>query len=136
MKRLRWPAVMVGLYCLGMVGVGVFGLLERPAPALLDVLGPSWGTWGYSVLLIILGLLGAAGVARSPKATVWALYAMAFTTGLHGLALMLNGGVQTGLRLFIAPLMMIPCAWCWRRWAALRWHVKGLADPSAKRCRR
>jgi hypothetical protein len=75
----------------------------------------------YSILLIVGGLIGFAGIAlHVRKATVWAVVGLALATLLHGLTLMAGGAFQTGFRLVISPLMMIPAIMGWNFWMTWR----------------
>lgn len=82
-----------------------------------DDLLASASTNVYSALLIVFGLFFILSVGRSRKAALWAIWGMAFATGLHGFEQFHEGDFQTGLRLMTSPLMMIPAGWCW--WLAM-----------------
>ena len=106
----HWTWHLLQIYMLGQVATGVFGALD-PSPSL----GYLNLVWLYSAGLVVCAIIGMAGLYKSPRAVMWSLYGMAFTTFIHGLSIVLMGNIQTGTRLLIAPLMMIPMAHVWWR---------------------
>lgn len=74
----------------------------------------------YSMMMIAFSVLGILGLIWSPKAVMWALYGISIETLMHGTTLILFDSVQTGYRLAAAPLMMVPMAYIWWRYRALR----------------
>ena len=115
----------MGLYGLGNVAVGVLAFAGDPSPGLVNTLGYDVAVYAYSGLLVALGLGCTVGIwLGNRKAAVDALLGIALATVVHGITLMTAGGLQTGLRLLVAPLMMVPGAIAWRHWMALR-SVRG-----------
>lgn len=116
MKKRPWPWWLMLLYMTGQTIVGVLGLYD-PSPSLyaLDLVDL------YSVLSVIFAVLGVLGLFRNPKVVMWALYGMALGTMIHGASIMLlpSGSLQTGVRLVIAPLMMVPMAHIWWKYTVL-----------------
>jgi hypothetical protein len=80
----------------------------------------------YSSILVISGIIGAVGIFRSLRATVISIWAIAAATFFHGAAAWSQGSPQTGLRLMISPLMMVPVIWAWRQWLVLVKHTDHL----------
>lgn len=129
--RWPWTRVLMFFYCLLCTFVGVIGLAERPSAAIQNV----WGYYAvllYSTILVISGAIGAAGIFRSLRATVVSVWAIAAATFFHGIATWANGGAQTGLRLMIAPLMMVPLVWVWSQWLMIVRNVSRLRWPPWK----
>lgn len=109
-RSRHWTWHLLQAYMFGQVATGVFGALD-PSPSL----GYLNLVWLYSVGLVVCAVIGSAGLYKSPRAVMWSLYGMALTTLIHGLSIVLAGSIQTGARLLIAPLMMIPMAHVWWR---------------------
>lgn len=133
--RYPWTRVLTFLYCISSVFVGLIGLDTQPSPSMLRQLG-YYAVLLYSSILIVSGIIGAIGIFRSVQATVVSLWAIAAATFFHGLAVFNDGSTQTGLRLMIAPLMMIPLAWSWKEWLMLVKHVSRLSLPEIIRHKR
>lgn len=115
-------------YCLTCSFVGLIGLFDRPSPAIEDQLG-YYAVLLYSSILVVSGLIGSIGIFRSIRATVVSVWAVAGATFFHGVAVIAQGNPQTGLRLMIAPLMMVPLVWAWEQWLILFKHVSRLPWP-------
>ena len=116
----RWPDWMMAAYCLGTILVGFLGVGWMPSTVLEKGLAEPWPQV-YSILLILGGAVALAGIVlRVRRATVFAVIGLALATLIHGLTLMVGGAWQTGLRLAIAPLMMIPAIVGWNFWMTWR----------------
>lgn len=126
--RLPWTRTLMCAYCLACSFVGLIGLTEHSR-----AIENAWGHYAvllYSWTLIVLGLSGAVGIFRNIHATVVSVWAIGGATFFHGLAVLFTpGGMQTGLRLMIAPLMMVPLVWTWAQWLKLVKHVANLRWP-------
>lgn len=114
---LPWTRVMMFGYCAGCAVVGVFGFdNSQSSPAIQGQLGGS-AVWLYSAILVVSGVIGCIGIFRNLKATVFSVWGIAAATFFHGAAIIgADGSGQTGLRLLVSPLMMIPAVWAWRQW--------------------
>lgn len=100
LSRDKWLALFSGAYYFG---CAVTGLLGLTTPTTV-------GRTMYSVAMLVFGLLAVLSViavARRSEAAM--ILAIAIMTFLHG-ALILNDGIQTALRVMIAPLVLIPFA--------------------------
>lgn len=126
--RFPWTRVMMFIYCVGCFFVGLIGVSGEPAPTMEQELG-FYAVLLYSWILMGAGLLGAIGIFRNVQATVIAVWAIAAATFFHGAATLTGGSYQTGLRLIIAPIMMIPLVWVWRDWLLNVQHVSNLQFP-------
>lgn len=116
----RWPDWMMAAYCVGTFVVGFMGTGWLPL-GLMDKELPAPWPFIYSTLLMTGGLIGLAGIVlHVRKATLWAVIGMAIATLIHGLTIMSGGAYQTGLRLVIAPLMMVPTIVGWNFWMTWR----------------
>lgn len=116
----RWPDWMMSAYCIGTIVVGIVGLGWLPASLMDHELPFPWPQF-YSLLLIVGGTVGLAGIViHVIKATVWAVIGLALATLIHGLTIMSAGAWQTGLRLVIAPFMMLPAIMGWNFWMTWR----------------
>ena len=113
--RWPWTRVLMFAYCSMCVFVGLIGLGGDPAKPVKSQFG-YWAVLLYSSILVASGLIGAIGVLRNVQATVVSVYAIAAATFFHGAAAWGQGSPQTGLRLMIAPLMMVPLVWVWSQW--------------------
>lgn len=134
--RYPWTRVLMFCYCLMCSFVGLIGLAPGGgAPSIAQQLG-FYAVMFYSWILIVFGITGAVGIFRSIHATVVSLWAIAAATFFHGAAILLEGSAQTGLRLMIAPIMMVPLAWSWKQWLELVKHVSNLSLPSILTWRR
>ena len=120
--RWPWTRALMFSYCIGCACVGILGITNQPAPSITNQLG-WYAVLLYSWILVGAGLIGAAGIWRNLQATVIAVWAIAAATICHGAAVISEGGLQTGLRLMVAPLMMVPLAWVWRQWLIFVLHV-------------
>ena len=117
--KYPWTRASMFVYCLLCVMVGIVGLTQQPSPAFENLFGSAM-VYFYSATLVVAGLGGAVGILRSLRATVYAVWTIAGATLFHGISLMAYPtGLQTGLRLAIAPLMMVPLAWTWWQWLVL-----------------
>lgn len=112
-------------YCLGCAFVGLIGFGGEPATSIEDQLG-YYAVLLYSGILVVSGLIGAIGVLRNVQATIVSVYAIAAATFFHGAAAWGQGSPQTGLRLMIAPVMMVPLVWVWGQWIRLVKRVNRL----------
>lgn len=111
---------MMAAYCVGTLVVGILGLGWVPAGLMDHELVAPWPAV-YSSLLIVGGLVGFSGlILHVRKATVWAVVGLSLATLIHGLTIMAGGAMQTGMRLVIAPLMMIPAIVGWNFWMTWR----------------
>ena len=130
----RWPWTRVGMfaYCLGCAFVGLIGLGGDPSPAVDKSLG-NYTVMLYSVILVVSGLIGAIGIFRSVQATVISVWAISAATFFHGAAAWADSNPQTGLRLMVAPLMMVPLVWVWGQWLQLVKHTTRLELRPRKR---
>lgn len=126
----RWPWTRVAMlaYCIGSIFVGVLGFTDSPSPSIQSQLG-TWAVWLYSGIMIVSGAIGALGLFRSLQATVVSVWALAAASLFHGLAVWGAGNPQTGLRLAVAPIMMVPLVWAWKQWLVLVKHVQHLDTP-------
>lgn len=124
--------ILMLLYCLLCACVGVIGFGGNPSAKIADQLG-YWAVMLYSTILIISGLIGALGIFRNIRATVISVWAIAAATFFHGAAAWGQGSPQTGLRLMIAPLMMVPLVWAWEQWLRLVHGIDRLTSPQDKR---
>jgi hypothetical protein len=116
----RWPDWMMSAYLIGTVITGALGL-DWVTGGLMDQELPAPWPEVYSILLMAGGLVGFAGILlHVRKATVWAVVSLSIATLIHGLTLMSGGAYQTGLRLAVAPLMMIPAIMGWNFWMTWR----------------
>lgn len=107
-------------YYLGLIVTGILGIAGHPSPAVSNVLGQDLGTLVWSVGTVIMAALAIAGrLRRSTDTETIALATLAVLTLLHGSMLILGSegarGVQTGVRLLAAPLMMLAVAHEMRR---------------------
>lgn len=128
LRRHRWPwtRVMMFLYCVASVFVGIVGIVDHPEDP------PALGVGGihlFSTVLMVFGILGAIGIFRSLQAVVISIWAIAAATFFHGIATLADGATQIGLRLIIAPLMMVPMVWSWKQWLVLVKQVKPADRP-------
>lgn len=121
--RWPWTRIMMFLYCLACAFVGLIGLFENPSPAIKEQLG-YYAVLLYSSILVGAGVIGAIGIFRSIRATVISVWAVAAATFFHGATLVASGSAQTGLRLLIAPLMMVPLVWVWAQWLTVVKQVR------------
>lgn len=122
--RWPWTRALMFTYCIGCACVGAIGILQQPSPAIEHQLG-LYAVLLYSWILVGAGIIGAIGIFRNLQATVISVWAISAATFCHGVAAVLaNGGLQTGLRLIVAPLMMVPLVWVWRQWLILVLHVE------------
>lgn len=126
--RWPWTRALVFCYCLAVSFVGLIGLTDQPSQGLVNTLG-RYAVLLYSGILLVSGLIGAAGVFRSIRATVISIWAIAAATFFHGAALWSQGSFQTGLRLMVAPVMMVPLVWAWEQWLTFVKHVSTLKAP-------
>lgn len=132
--RKPWTRTLMFLYCLMCSVVGLIGLFDRPSPAIENQMG-YYAVLLYSSTLLVSGLIGSLGIFRSIRATVVSVWAMAAATFFHGAAVIAQGNPQTGLRLMIAPLMMVPLVWAWEQWLTMVKHVIRLPWPKWRRDR-
>ena len=123
--------------CLRILGehcafVGFIGLGGDPSPAVDRSLG-NYAVMLYSTILVVSGLIGAIGIFRSVQATVISVWVIAAATFFHGAAAWADNNPQTGLRLMVAPLMMVPLVWVWGQWLRLIKHTTRLEFRPRKR---
>lgn len=126
--RWPWTRTLMFLYCCCCAFVGVLGFSTGPSQAVENQLGYA-ALMLYSGIMLGSGIIGAVGIFRSLKATVISVWCIAAATGFHGLAVISEGNLQTGVRLLIAPLMMVPMAWAWMQWLILSKNVLTLPWP-------
>lgn len=112
-------------YCLGCAFVGMIGLGGDPSVSVVDWFG-FWAAILYSSILVVCGTIGAIGIFRSLQATVRSLWGIAGATFFQGVAVFASGSPQVGLRLIVAPLMMVPLAWVWVEWLTVVRKVSSL----------
>lgn len=128
--RWPWTRALVFCYCLGISLVGLIGLTDPPSPGFVNTLG-WYAVLLFSATLLVSGLIGAAGVFRSIRATVISIWAIAAATFFHGAALWSQGSFQTGLRLMVAPVMMVPLVWAWEQWLTFVKRLDSEGPPPA-----
>lgn len=108
--RDHWISVCVAGYFVLMIAHGAIGFV-LPSPSITDILHV--GTMVYSGFVTVFGVLGILSVLRGHRRSeAIIVVCMAGLTLVHGTLLFLagQGGVQTGIRLAAAPMMMIPFA--------------------------
>jgi hypothetical protein len=111
---------MMAAYFIGTILTGLMGM-SWITGGLMDQELPAPWPEVYSILLMAGGVVGFAGIMlHVRKASVWAVVSLSLATLLHGLTLMSGGAYQTGLRLVVAPLMMIPAVMGWNFWMTWR----------------
>lgn len=131
-RFVRWPDWCFLAYFVGMFAVSAMGLGD-PSPGAASI-AYDLAVWLHSGLGLLFSVVAVLGIiTRRRAAAVQAILGLAVTTLIHGLALMLADppgidNLQAGLRLVIAPLMMVPSAWSWRVWMAFREQSGRLTD--------
>ena len=110
--RFPWTRVMLSGYLVGCVAVGVLGLVEPPSGAFVV----DGSQWLYSGVMVLFGLVGLVAVPHHPQVVVRAVWTIAAATLIHGVLAWVEGSPLAGLRLAIAPLMMVPAIWGWAQW--------------------
>lgn len=126
--RWPWTRILMGAYCTACAFVGLIGFSTEPSPSIEAALG-YYAVLLYSAILVVSGAIGAIGIFRNIQATVVSVYAIAAATFFHGAAAISQGSPQTGLRLMVAPLMMVPLVWVWGQWLSIVRRVRKLDPP-------
>lgn len=128
MTRMTDRAECLAL-CVYYALTAVIGVLTIPgdtSPALDGALGPGLPIWIFGGCYALLGALGIVSrLTGRVRAEARVIIVLGLAALVHGLIAIADGGIVTGLRVAIAPLMMAAYA---RR--VVGWHIspRGLAD--------
>lgn len=104
------------LYYLLMIAVGVSAFTGEPSPSLVKAVGLQTTQFSFSLALIALAPLGLIyrwrGAIRAEAAI---LFGLAICSLLQGWVLIMEGGVQSGLRILAGFFMMTAVALAMRK---------------------
>lgn len=128
-RARRRADVSMLCYGLGTIAVGAIGLAGHPSGRVEHVLGYWLAVYAFSGAFVIAGSLMVVGILAGKRTTsFWAVISVSLCTSIQGVVALFDGAAQLGIRLVIAPLMMIPLAVAWQRW-----HVRTLGDEHLSR---
>ena len=107
----HWPDLSMAVYYIGTVAVGLLALTESSPTLSVALKG---GAALYALGMIAMGTMALVSLAiKSRRSEAVAVGGMAILTLIHGALLFIvagRDGAVTGLRLGIAPFMMV--VWC------------------------
>lgn len=114
----RAECVALCVYYALTVVIGVLTIPGDTSPA-HPTLGPGWPIWSFGACYAALGALGIASrLTGRARAEARVIVVLAMATLVHGVIAVADGGIVTGLRVAIAPIMMTVYA---RR--VVGWHI-------------
>lgn len=107
----HWPDLSMATYYTGTVIVGLLALTAE-SPTISSAL--SGGAFLYALGMVVMGIMALVSLAiQSRRSEAVAVGGMAILTFIHGALIFIVAGKEgavTGLRLCIAPFMMV--VWC------------------------
>lgn len=110
-RTRRVDTLAMATYWAGTIIVGIITILGDPAPTLAAQLGPGPGLALFGAGYTLVGAAGlAARLTNRARTEAAALMILGAYTALHGLLILLDGALASGLRIALAPCALASLA--------------------------